>query len=284
MDRHRRRRERPSRNVSPAHRRARLDRASHPAARLRAVGAGRVHPRGGAGRPRPRRHAVRHRRLADRGAAARRGPARLRGGSRRRRQGVRGPAQRGGVRAGRRVRPDEQPVRLPAADLQPAGVDAGRDDHPRLLVGADRAGLPRLRRHRALRRDQRCGPPSGPDLRRDDPPRHRPLPLHLPRSARGLPAVPRPHPSRQGHPPGDRGRPPGRVCRWSSPGSCRTRTTSGSSVEPHLGAPGRQLRRARSGRPSGTRCWVARWRCCTSSASPSRSGCRSSSRWPPGRR
>ena len=41
---------------------------------------------------------------------------------------------------------------------------------------------------------------------------------------------------------------------------------------------------ARSGRPSGTRCWAARWRCCTSSASPSRSGSRSSSRWPPGRR
>ena len=29
-----------------------------------------------------------------------------------------------------------------------------------------------------------------------------------------LPAVPRPHPSRQGHPPGGGGRPPGRVCRW----------------------------------------------------------------------
>ena len=46
----------------------------------------------------------------------------------------------------------------------------------------------------------------------------------------------------------------------------------------------RHATRARSGRPSGTRCSVARWRCCTSSASPSRSGCRSSSRWPPGRR
>ena len=46
----------------------------------------------------------------------------------------------------------------------------------------------------------------------------------------------------------------------------------------------RHATRARSGRPSGMRCSVARWRCCTSSASPSRSGCRSSSRWPPGRR
>ena len=55
-------------------------------------------------------------------------------------------------------------------------------------------------------------------------------------------------------------------------------------VEPHLGDAGRQLRRARSGRPSATRCSAARWRCCTSSASPSRSGSRSSSRWPPGHR
>ena len=55
-------------------------------------------------------------------------------------------------------------------------------------------------------------------------------------------------------------------------------------VEPHLAAPGITLRRVRSGRPSGTRCWAARWRCCTSSASPSPSGSRSSSRWPPGRR
>ena len=55
-------------------------------------------------------------------------------------------------------------------------------------------------------------------------------------------------------------------------------------VEPHLATPGVTLRRARSGRPSGTRCWAARWRCCTSSASPSRSGSRSSSRWPPGHR
>ena len=55
-------------------------------------------------------------------------------------------------------------------------------------------------------------------------------------------------------------------------------------VEPHLAAPGITLRRVRSSRPSGTRCWVARWRCCTSSTSPSPSGSRSSSRWPPGRR
>ena len=218
------------------------------------------------------------------GAAARGGPAWLRGGSRRRRQGVRGPAQRGRVRAGGRVRRGEQPVRLHAADLQQAGVDAGGDDHPRLLVGADRAGLPRLRRHRALRGDQRRGPAPGPDLRRDDPPRHRPLPLHLPGSARGLPAVPRPHPSRQGHPPGDRGRAPGRACRWSSPGSSRTRTTSGSSVEPHLGAPDISYVGPGRARPSGTRCSAARWRCCTSSASPSRSGSPSSSRWRPGRR
>ena len=55
-------------------------------------------------------------------------------------------------------------------------------------------------------------------------------------------------------------------------------------VEPHVGRRPASRTRARSGRPSGMRCSVARWRCCTSSASPSRSGCRSSSRWPPGRR
>ena len=200
-----------------------------------------------------------------------------------RRQGVRGPAHRRGVRAGRRVRRDEQPVRLPAADLQPAGVDAGGDDHPRLLVGADRAGLPRLRRHRALRRDQRRGPPPGPDLRRDDPPRHRPLPLHLPGPARGLPAVPRPHPSRQGHPPGDRGRASGRA----AAGHRRDRAGRGLLPGARRAAPRRRrasATSARSGRPSGTRCSAARWRCCTSSASPSRSGSRSSSRWPPAHR
>ena len=114
----------------------------------------------------------------------------------------------------RRVRRGEQPVRLHAADLQQAGVDTRGDHHPRLLLGADTAGLPRLRRHRALRGDQRRGPAPGPDLRRDDPPRHRPLPLHLPGSTRRLPAVPGPHPSRQGHAPGGRGRAPGQACRW----------------------------------------------------------------------
>ena len=54
-------------------------------------------------------------------------------------------------------------------------------------------------------------------------------------------------------------------------------------VEPHLAAPDVTYA-ARSGRPSVTRSWVACGRCCTSSASPSPSDSRSSSRWPPGRR
>ena len=41
---------------------------------------------------------------------------------------------------------------------------------------------------------------------------------------------------------------------------------------------------ARSARPSGTGCWAARSPCCISSTSTSRSGSRSSSRWPSGRR
>ena len=46
----------------------------------------------------------------------------------------------------------------------------------------------------------------------------------------------------------------------------------------------RHVRGRRRARPSATRCWAARWRCCTSSASTSRSGSRSSRRWRPGRR
>ena len=71
-------------------------------------------------------------------------------------------------------------------------------------------------------------------------------------------------------------------CRWSSPGSCRTGTTSASWSRRTWD--GGVTTSARSGRPSGTRCWAARSRCCTSSASPSPSGSRSSSPWPPARR
>ena len=71
---------------------------------------------------------------------------RLLRGSGARREGVGGASHRGGVRAGGRVRRDPQQLRLPAADLQPAGRHAGRDDDPRLLVRADRAGLREVQR------------------------------------------------------------------------------------------------------------------------------------------
>ena len=132
----------------------------------------------------------------------------------------------------------EQPVRLHAADLQPAGVDAGGDHHPRLLVGADPAGLPRLRRHRALRRDQRRGPAPGPDLRRDDPPRHRPLPLHLPRSARATTCCSSAASIPTRAPTGRSRSLAGPGCRWSSPGIVQDEDYFRDSVQPHLGAAG----------------------------------------------
>jgi glycosyltransferase involved in cell wall biosynthesis len=58
-----------------------------------------------------------------------------------RREGPRGPAHRGRVRAGRGVRRAVQPVRLPPAHVQPPGGDAGGHDDPRVLVGGDRSGL-----------------------------------------------------------------------------------------------------------------------------------------------
>ena len=58
------------------------------------------------------------------------------------------------LRAGRRIRRHGQPFRFHAAELQPTGADADGDHDPRLLLGADRAGLPGVRRHRALRGDQ----------------------------------------------------------------------------------------------------------------------------------
>ncbi len=288
MDRHRRRRERPAGNVSPAHRRARLDRAPHAAARLRALGAGGVHPRRGTGRARPRRHPVRHRRLAHRGAPARRGPARLRGGPRRRRPRYDVKVYEGLHNAAAFERADEFDVLSNQFDFLPLtysrlvstpvvttihGFSSERivpvyrayDDIGHYVAISDADRHPDLTYDATIHH--------GIDL----------SPFTFRDRTRRLPAVPRPHPSRQGHPPGGRGRPPGRVCRWSSPGSCRTRTTSGSSSNRTSERPA-SATWARSGRPSGTRCWAARWRCCTSSASPSRSGCRSSSRWPPGRR
>ena len=190
------------------------------------------------------------------------GTARLRGRPGPRRQGVRGPAHRGRVRAGRRVRPAPQPLRLPAADLQPAGRHAGRDHHPRLLVGADRAGLPRYDDIAALRRDQRRRPAPEPDLRRDDPPRHRPRPRSRSGPARRLPAVLRPHPSGQGRRPRRSSVARGPACRWSSPASSRTRSTS-SVASSRTSTATASATSAPSDPPSAGRCWAARAHCCT---------------------
>ena len=79
------------------------------------------------------------------------------------------------------------------------------------------------------------------------------------------------------------------VARRAGSAAGHRRDRAGRGLLPELGRNRTSARpasatSARSGRPSGTRCSVARWRCCTSSASPSRSGSPSSSRWPPAHR
>ena len=91
-----------------------------------------------------------------------------------RRQGLGVPAHRRGVRAGRRVRPDPQQLRLPAAHLQRAGRHAGRHHDPRLLVRAHRAGLSSATTaaaHYVAISDADRHPSAR--LRGHDPPRHR---------------------------------------------------------------------------------------------------------------
>ena len=75
------------------------------------------------------------------------------------REGLGGPAHLGGVRAGGRVRPDPQQLRLPAAHLQRPRRHACRDDDPRVLVRADRAGLREVQRGAAT--TSRSATPTG---------------------------------------------------------------------------------------------------------------------------
>ena len=112
---------------------------------------------------------------------------------------------------------------------------------------ADPAGLPRLRRHRPLRRDQRRRPAPGPDLRRDDPPRHRPRPLHLPRPEPGdyLLFLGRIHPDKGTHRAIEVARRAGLPLVIA--GIIQDADYFRELVEPHLGTPGVTLRRRRSG-------------------------------------
>ena len=119
----------------------------------------------------------------------------------------------------------------------------------------------RVRRHRALRGDQRRRPAPRPDLRGDHPPRHRPRGVHLPRPGRDyLLFLGRIHP--------DKG------AREAVELARRTglRLVIAGIVQDHdyfralvRAVPrGTGLRSsARLVRPSGTRCWVARAGCCT---------------------
>ena len=136
---------------------------------LRTVGAVRVAAHRGSRRARRRCHALRVRRLADRRPAVLGGAARLGGGPGRGPEGVRVPPHLGALRARRRVRPHPQQLRLPAVDLQRAGVHARADHDPRLLLAGHRGRVREVRPPRCLHRHQR---------RRSPPPTH--LPGHHP--------------------------------------------------------------------------------------------------------
>ena len=199
---------------------------------LRALGAGRLDPRRGAGRPRSRRHAVRDRRLPDpaHGCTPRRRP-----GTRRTRPSTPRCASALHIaavfeRAGE-FDVISQPVRLPAADVTAGSTRTpGGHDDPRVLLRADRAGLPRLRRHRALRRRSATptGTPPSPTPRRSTTAST--STQFTPGTGDGgyLLFLGRIHPDKGTHR-RDRGRPPRRACRSSSPASCRTTPTSGRS-------------------------------------------------------
>ena len=96
--------------------------------------------------PGRRRDALRDGRLDHPRTPGRHRADRLLRGSGARREGLGVPAHLRGVRAGGRVRPDPQQLRLPAAHLQRARRDARRDDDPRLLVASDPARLREVQR------------------------------------------------------------------------------------------------------------------------------------------
>ena len=127
------------RRRAASHRRARAARLANTTTPLRTVGAVRLAAHRGPRRARPRRHAVRHRRLGDDGDVARQRAAR--GWSEDhvdRPEGRRVRAHRLGVRTCRRVRHHPQRLRLPPADVHGTGRHTGRDDDPRILVAAHR--------------------------------------------------------------------------------------------------------------------------------------------------
>ena len=212
----------------------------------------------------------------------RRGALRLRGDARDGRQGVGGAAPGARLRPGGGVRPDPQPLRLPAADLREPGGHPDDHDHPRLLQRAHPAGVPRLRRSGTLRERLGRRPPPGPHVPRDHPPRPRLRGVHLPAAGGRVLAVLRPHPSGQGrggrHPHGPR--------RRSAPRAGGHRARPGVLRARGRAAPGERHRAtsARSARRNGTPCWAGRWACCTSSTSTSRSASRSWKRWRAARR
>ena len=207
---------------------------------------------------RPRRDAVRHRRLGDDGRArVSTSPA-----AGRRTTTIEPKVAEClhiavGVRARRRVRHHPQQLRLPPADLQRPRRHAGGDHDPRLLVAADRARVRALRRHDHLRGDQRRRPPPARCTTR-------PRSTTASTSTRSPSTRPRATTccssgasTRQGHRARHRGRRPSRAARWSSPASSRTSGTSTSEVAPaHRRRPG-ALRRARSAPPTDRPCSAA---------------------------
>ena len=233
-----------------------------PPASLRAVGAGRVDPRGGARRPRPRRHAVRHRRLADRrrGCTPRRPPGYEED------PGVDVKVYEGLHNAAAFERAGEFDVICNQFDFLPLtysrlvstpvvttihGFSSERivpvyrayDDIAHYVSISDADRHPDLTYDATIHH----GIDLSPFTFRD-----RATATTCCSSAASIPTR---------APTGRSRSPAGPACRWSSPGSCRTRTTSGSCVEPHVDGARRPLRRpgraGRAGRAARRRAGVA---------------------------
>ena len=200
-----------------------------PSAGVRPVGGGDQHADRGAVGTGSRGHAVRGGGIGDVRPSARDGTPPLRRGAARR-EGLGGDASgRDGKRGGNgRLRYHPRPMRLPGPPVRAGLTGPPHRDTARFGGAGDARGgasdLAGLPERCSLRRHLECRSPSGPALRRDDPPRPRPVRLASGRSGTGYASgLLRPLPSRQGAARGDGSSsrswhpaPDGRNCRGRS--------------------------------------------------------------------
>ena len=227
-----------------------------PAAPLRAVGAVRVAADRGARRARPRRHAVRDRRLADGGATCCSvGRDGLVGG-----RHASTPRWRSACTSRRCSSGPTSSTSSTTASTSCRSPTAASSTTPVVTTihgfSSERI-VPVYEKYNGrtdLRRHQRRRPAPAARLRRHDPPRHRHRRVRAPPGARRLPRLLRSHPSRQGDGRGHRGR------------RARRAAAADRRHRPGRGV----LRRARS-RPASTASG-----CATSARSPPRTARRSS--------